>query len=305
MNRKSTKIQQLACLTPLLVLLLLGSCVRDEVPPCPPLQVDIAVKDKNYFNVDKVELEERLSEELPLRDYVPTLYYRLSRVMEDGTGQMVVEKGVFTVEGEGTVHPVVFDESLPHGTYVITAWGGLQDLSPLNEDRTSIAFHPEHAEGDDIYFVNDTLVYDAWNYDYTAELERTKGKLIIQAVNLPAEVCFSDKTITNLYETLDACTFRYSDQTEVKTLREWEPGSEVVTKTVLSPSASEKGSLLGVNFYDKEERVQPVFSPEKVKITMERNALTVLRYVYNGAGDFTIYILVNDNWEEIHGMEID
>lgn len=85
----------------LLSALTLVSCVRDEILPCPPLQVNIAVKDKNYFNVDKVELEDRLPDDLPLRDYVPTLYYRLNRIMEDGTSRMVEEKGVFQVEGDG------------------------------------------------------------------------------------------------------------------------------------------------------------------------------------------------------------
>ena len=45
---------------------------------------------------------------------------------------------------------------------------------------------------------NDTLVYDAYNYAYTTEMERTKGKLIIQVTNLPTAVHYSDKTITAL-----------------------------------------------------------------------------------------------------------
>lgn len=32
-------------------LVVLSSCIRDEIYPCPPLQVKIAVKDKNYFNI--------------------------------------------------------------------------------------------------------------------------------------------------------------------------------------------------------------------------------------------------------------
>lgn len=195
----------------LLSALTLVSCVRDEILPCPPLQVNIAVKDKNYFNVDKVELEDRLPDDLPLRDYVPTLYYRLSRIMEDGTSRMVEEKGVFQVEGDGKTHPVTFDESLPHGTYVLTVWGGLDNLEPLTEDRTSISFHPEHTEGLDVYMANDTLVYDAYNYAYTTEMERTKGKLIIQVTNLPTAVHYSDKTITGLYGEMDCCMLAHGD----------------------------------------------------------------------------------------------
>lgn len=285
----------------LLSAFVLASCVRDEIEPCPPLRVDIAVKDKNYFNVDKVaELEERLDDNLAFRAYVPTLHYTLR---DAATGEVVEERGVFEVTGEGKTYPVDFGDDLPHGTYVLTVWGGLKDLDPLSDDRTTISFHPENTEGRDIYLVNDTLVYGAWNYDYTAELERTKGKLIIQAMNLPSDVTYSDKTVTALYGRMNHA-FEYSERTSVHTRADWQ-GTEVVTKTVLSPSVRKKASVLSVNFYDSPRREQPVFSPDNVDITMERNVLTVLRYVYDGSGRFTVYILVNDNWEKVHGMVVD
>ena len=37
---------------PVAVCLLWSSCIRDSIPPCPPLQVTLTVKDKNYFNID-------------------------------------------------------------------------------------------------------------------------------------------------------------------------------------------------------------------------------------------------------------
>lgn len=74
------------------VLLTSHACVRDEIEPCPPLQVNIEVKDKNYFNVDKVELEEKLSEELAFRAYIPTLHYTLR---DATTGKAVAEPGRF------------------------------------------------------------------------------------------------------------------------------------------------------------------------------------------------------------------
>lgn len=284
----------------LLSLLLFSSCLRDEIEPCPPLHVNIAVKDKNYFNVDKVALEERKSEDLAFKEYVPTLYYQLRDM---ATGEVVEEQGVFEVTGDEKTFPVTFCDCLPHGKYILTVWGGLKDNTPLGDDSLTAILHAEEKEGDDFYLTNDTLVYDAYHYDYTVEMERTKGKLIIQVENLPEDVNYSDKTVGGLYYDVDY-RFKYSAQTKVHTQAEWSAKPEVVTKTVLSPSLQEKGSLLNAIFYDSPDRTVPVLTPQTVSITMKRNELTVLRYVYDN-GKFIIYILINDNWEMLHGMEID
>ena len=40
----------------LAALLLLASCIRDDLEPCPPLSIKLNIVDKNYFNVEDVEL---------------------------------------------------------------------------------------------------------------------------------------------------------------------------------------------------------------------------------------------------------
>ncbi len=286
----------------LLPVILLSSCIRDEIVPCPPLTVNIAVKDKNYFNVDKVALEDRKSEDLAFREYVPTLYYLLR---DAATGEVVEEQGVFDVTSEGKTFPITFCDCIPHGKYVLTVWGGLKDNTPLGDDPLTAILHEGQKEGDDIYMTNDTLVYDAWNYDYTVEMERTKGKLIIQVENLPENVNYSDKTVSGLYGNVD-CRFNYTNQTMVQTKAEWGKISEIVTKTVLAPSTKEKGSTVSVNFYDRPERTSPTLTPKDVNVTMKRNELTVLRYVYDdGRKDFTIYVLLNDAWDIIYDMGIE
>lgn len=288
----------------LLILLLvpaLTSCIRDEIEDCPPLQVNIAVKDKNYFNVDKVDMEERRSEDLAFREYVPTLFYMLR---DAKTGEVMEEQGVFRVEGDGKTVPVDFCPCLPHGTYVLTVWGGMKDMTSLSEDRTALALHPEHAEGDDIYLVNDTLVYDAYRYDYTVEMERTKGKLIVEAEGLKQGLEHSTMKADHIYERVDS-GFSYSSDTYASMQYDW-TGQHVLTKTVLAPSLKRNGSTLSLQFYDSAQRLNPVLSPKDVRITMHRNELTVLRYVWNEEkDDFVVYMLVNDNWEMVHGMEIE
>lgn len=288
----------------LLILLLvpaLTSCIRDEIEDCPPLQVNIAVKDKNYFNVDKVDMEERRSDDLAFREYVPTLFYMLR---DAKTGEVMEEQGVFSVEGEGKTVPVEFCPCLPHGTYVLTVWGGMKDMTSLSEDRTALALHPEHAEGDDIYLVNDTLVYDAYRYDYTVEMERTKGKLIVEAEGLKQGLEHSTMKANHIYERVDS-GFSYSSDTYASMQYDW-TGQHVLTKTVLAPSLKRNGSTLSLQFYDSAQRLNPVLSPKDVRITMRRNELTVLRYVWDEEkDDFVVYMLVNDNWEMVHGMEIE
>ena len=280
--------------------LALASCLRDEIPQCPTLSIDVAVKDKNYFNVRKVELEEARSEDLPFREYVPTVYYQLRRL---DTGELVMQHALSEVTDEGKTYPIRYCEKLPHGTYVLTVWGGMKDMEALDANRTTLGLHPGGTEGEDVYMTCDTLVYDAYNYNYTVEMERTKGKLIIQAVDLPDDIGWSDKTDTQLYSEVDNY-FHYSGETSVRTEREWTPAKEVVTKTLLSPSLHKGGTTLKVNFYDAPERTRPVSVPDDVNVTMKRNELTVLKYVYED-GRFSIYILVNDNWEKVHGMVID
>lgn len=290
----------------LLILLLvpaLTSCIRDEIEDCPPLQVNIAVKDKNYFNVDKVDMEERRSDDLAFREYVPTLFYMLR---DAKTGEVMEEQGVFSVEGEGKTVPVEFCPCLPHGTYVLTVWGGMKDMTSLSEDRTALALHPEHAEGDDIYLVNDTLVYDAYRYDYTVEMERTKGKLIVEAEGLPQGIGRMTTDVDRLFGKVNS-DFVYSGETHVSNTSAVTADQKVRMSSIMAPSVSSGTSLVDVSFTRKDGASDTLLpKPADVKINMERNRITMLKYVFNPDADkFTIYIKVNDNWEEIHGMILD
>lgn len=99
---------------PVAMCLLWSSCIRDTVPPCPPLQVTLTVKDKNYFNIDdavKLGLMERKAENLPFRDYVSTLYY----VVNDAEGKVVAEQKNTPVDNDSQTQLITLPESLPYG----------------------------------------------------------------------------------------------------------------------------------------------------------------------------------------------
>ena len=282
----------------LLVVPTLASCIRDQLEDCPPLRVEIGVKDKNYFNVDQTVPEERLADDLAFNKYVPTLFYMLR---DAKTGEVVEEQGVFNVEGDGKTVAIDFCPCLPHGKYILTVWGGLDELSQLSDDRLSMLIHPDKAQGNDVYLLNATLVYDAYNYDYTLEMERIKGKLVVLAENLPDNFDMVHIDANNLYGKVSA-NFEYSDEASV-----CNKVAIASTATYMAPSIMTDGTVLDVNFVkENNSSGNLLLTPDDVKISMERNKITMLKYVFNKEEDkFYIYIKVNDNWEVVHGMILD
>lgn len=291
----------LAIYIPLLLagVITVSSCIRDEIPDCPDLKIRIAVKDKNYFNVDNVDLEERMREDLPFKEYIRTLYW----VLRDAeTGKVMDESEFIDVEGDEQTYLAGIRPSLPHGKYVLTVWGGLEDMDPLGDDPMTVDFHHGNVEGGDVYLTNDTIVYDAWNHEFTVEMERTKGKLIIEKQNLPSEVTQSTKLIDGLYDGANNA-FKYFGETFMFKQSDLEvTGTSVVSKTVLVPSIEKDGSTLRLEFSGSSSL--PVPSP--VRITMYRNELTVLRYVWNeDKNSFDVYILINDSWDLLNNLTIE
>lgn len=281
------------------------SCVRENLDQCPPLRINIEVKDKNYFNVDQTAPEEKRDENQAFRLFVPSLSYRLSRLNDDGTQQVIVEEKSFGVEGDGLTYPVSFDPDMPFGKYVFTVWGGMKKRGELNLDKNELLLDSEHSQGDDVYQVCDTLVYDEKHYCYTSEMERTKGKLVIWTENLPAGYHLMNTEVSDLYRIVNP-SFQYSEETSVFHESEIKAGAK--TSIFLAPSFQKEESVVDVNFYKNsgEGGNSSVLSPDDVEVSMERNKITVLRYVYDSNRNrFTIYMKVNDNWEEIHGMILD
>ena len=105
------------------VAVVLGGCIRDNIPDCPPLQVTLTVKDKNYFNIDdavKLGMMERKADNLPFRDYVGTLYY----VVTDGQGTVVAEQKNTAVDNDLQQQTITLPADLPYGDYTVTVTAG-------------------------------------------------------------------------------------------------------------------------------------------------------------------------------------
>ena len=141
-----------------LAMALLCGCIRDELEPCPPLRLSLEVADKNYVNsaaAARLGYEEERPEDLPFREYVSDLAYRVSDLE---TGRVVAERMLSPVEGDAGSVEVPLPADLPYGAYVLTAWGNLGDTAAFDSDLALLGLHPGGAEGSDAYFTRDTLL---------------------------------------------------------------------------------------------------------------------------------------------------
>lgn len=284
------------------VLFLLNSCIRNKLAPCPPLQVNIFVKDKNYSNIDTFTSAEYKSEELAFRDYVPTLCYTLR---DATTGKVMEHQDNFKIKNNSGTIPVTFCDCLPFGEYILTVWGGLTDNTTIDSESLLFELHSGNQEGTDSYLINDTLLYDDHNYAYTVALQRTKGKLIIQVENLPDEVNYSEKRIDGLFHYTDP-EFNYSGLTSVQTKTSWEKGAAIVSSsTLLAPSSEKETAVISVHLYNRSAIGNPLLTPTAINTTIKRNQLTLLKYVYNNENqNFTIYERLSGSWDIIYDMGI-
>lgn len=285
----------------LLAPLLLSSCIHEDLESCPPLQVQLTVTDKNYSNVNSVPQETPKSETLAFDEYIPTLYYALRNAE---TGNIVEEKGVFNVTGSEQTLPLSFSSGLSFGKYVLTVWGGLPDNFSLADNSLTSIIHKGTQEGSDIYLAHDTLVYDIDHYTFTLGMKRVTGKLILEVTNLPVSVRYTNKSISNIFQQVNY-QFAYTNPITVSKSDTWAPSKEVMLYTKLAPSTGNLKSLLHLDFYDSPSLTTPTLTPDDVNVTMKRNELTTLKYVYDEkAQDFIIYMWMNDGWEIINDLGI-
>lgn len=351
-------------LSALAVGLVLTSCIRDEIAECPPMRITVAVKDKNYFNENSVAakgLIEKKADNLPFREYVSTLYY----IVRDEAGKTVAEHATYEVTGDAKEEMIDFPADLPYGKYHVTVWGNLKSEEPLGDDPAAAELEHADAASRDVYLADAVVEYALGSEHHTVELERTKGRLIIQAENLPDYIDLSKKTICDVYSFV-AAGLKYDRLTNLTSRTPWVEKNHITTHTLTGPSKGFEQSTLKMAFHDADNvsasgkaRVNNSLLSENVKITMERNVITVVKYVYmkeddpepdpdpepepepdpdpdpdpdpnpdpdpepepnpdpdpepdpdpdpepEPGGKFYIYVLVNDNWEIVHKMEID
>lgn len=284
-----------------------ASCIRDEIEPCPPLQVMIDIEDKNYDNIDTIEsqtgLEHRIDESLSFRSYIRKLFYALYDLE---SGKVVAVRHLHEVTGDAAQATALLPADLPFGRYGLMVWGNINSEEGILADGRYDTYdlHAGGVEGYDVYMTADELLYDEQNYRYVVSLKRLKGKLIIQAEGFPAAIGWSRKIVSDVMGNVDF-GFHYSETEDVTTERSWSGRTtNYVSSTFLSPSAEPSGSRIEALLYDRPEMDVPAISLPTVSATLRRNEITVLRYAYDAhTGTSNIFILLNDGWNEIIHLE--
>lgn len=287
-------IKQLLVLMWLPVLLV--SCIRDELQPCPPLALHVGVADCNYSNAGSFADEQIKPEQAPLSTYVKSLAWHIVDVQ---TGHVVVEQHVLPTSdtvGQATIN---LPADLPFGRYAVTVWGGLEnetvspDILPLDEPG-------------DPYLVCDTVQYDAWHYAHTLLLKRIKSKLHIEVENLPQQYHAAALSITGtgLFAEVDN-RFCYNGECVMRQCSQL-AGTEVNTHTILPPSVAHNATRVSIGIYDENGYPVPQLAPADVVTTLYRNTITGLRYVYDiEKKGYDIYVRINDEWEAAHTLDIE
>jgi len=82
----------------------------------------------------------------------------------------------------------------------------------------------------------------------------------------------------------------------------------MVAKSLLAPSRKRGASQVDLRYHvgDRPSEGGNWIAPEPVCVTMSRNELTILRYEYDPCCcRFNIFILINDNWETLHIMDVE
>lgn len=293
----------------LLLALLAASCIRDDLEPCPPLSIKLSITDKNYENVRTVEeatgLSLALPEDQPFRYYIQRLYYTL---YNRDTEELITTRRLHDVQGDAqmaTVYDIPAD--LPYGNYALVVWGNIASDEGIMGNGGSYDLHQDRVEGYDVYHGLLTFTYDEYNAEFVCPLQRVKGQLLILAEQLPADVNWSRKAVTGVSGNVSYdLQYAPGEAATVVTERSWQAGLTAThSETDLAPTVTDKSTVY-VRFFDSETMETPVAEPQPVDVTMHRNEITALRYVYDQQKDqFTIYILVDDSWRVVHAMGIE
>lgn len=274
----------------MIILVSVSSCIKDEPSECPPeYTIRISVKDKNYFNITQVTQLQPMDENLPLNNYIGTLYYSLRDL---STGNIYMESQMISLTGSDKYYTIDL-KNIPHGHYELDVWGNLDSNSNIG------ILHTNNSESTDLYLGSAELNITSEYQDDNVELERAKGKLLLLCTNFPEEITTVKQEINNLYQSVGSKK-EYSGNTYVtKTVP-----SNTLLETSLAPTIDQSNSTLKLTFMTNNSPVDDLVIPD-IDLKVKRNEISVVSVNYNDiVGEWEISTLIDNQWTLIHQFKI-
>lgn len=278
------------------LLVLSGSCIRDKDSECisEEYMVRVFIEDKNYWNVDAVDPDDKMDETMPFGRFIETLHYTLQDV---ATGAMVREAELVSKTDMGDDYEIGLRD-IPYGRYKLTVWGNVISDLPLG------VLHKDNMEEPDLYLASSTVDVSSAFQTTDIMLDRVKGMLLVRLTNFPSYISTVNSNITNVFESVNA-DFVYVGNASV--LKETSLQEEI--KATLAPSVAEGASKLKLELFTNNTtvtRADPAVTLPEIDLTIRRNEITVISVDYNIAvGKWEIWTYIDGRWTKIHSLDIE
>lgn len=283
----------------LLIVITSISCIKQSSKVCPPsYQAIVTVKDKNYSNIANIPNLTPKEEQLPFKQYVPNLSYRIFKTV---SGDLVNTVSGLTIQHNNQTHELDL-ASLQAGSYIFNLQGNSTIPTGKNTTLSTYALHPSGQEGDDLYIFHDTIQFSPESQIAILPLIRTKGALWIQIENLPDTVVKAEETIQHIYAKIDE-NLTYSEETSV--VKEFSTDLHPTTSllTLLAPSYIGKTSVLRIALYLKNTTTPYMFIPD-IPLTIKRNEITAFKFNFKLEGGIEFWITANGSWSKLHDLNL-
>lgn len=269
------------------ILIIVSSCTKDDSDCLSQYSIKVFVKDINYSNIGNFPQLTPVSEGLPFRSYIGTIYYTLRDI---GTGAVVDEAPVMAVAGDKTFYSLAFN-NISKGEYELTVWGNLTPDVPAG------TLHPNGKEHTDIFMGTDTLYFDSSYKKSELGLERTKGKLLVISTNFPSETGRIDEAISTVSQFVDPYLV-YTGNGQVAKSQSFQN----MVETFLAPSAGNVKSKLKLSYFSKDALSSLILTFPEIELAIHKNEITAVAVDYEKA---EIWLFINGNWSNIIHPEID
>lgn len=271
--------------------IILTSCIHDDQDLCG--DIILTVHDKNYDNISEAEGISAISENLPLVSYISTLSYWAQRQTA-----LKIRTENPPLPGSQTQYRLTV-HNWAAGNYNLTIAGNY--VFSASGQPSPVPLHPEFSEGDDIYLKSDRFD-NPLCCDRTVSLLRTKGKLLIQFVDFPANAASVDVTVSGICQAVDA-DFNYSGSVAVsKTFALDSPDEGGWFGMLLAPSAAAGSSA---NLTVRDINGGAIITTPAIPLTIYRNRLTMLRHRYIREGNrWEVALNVDGNWNTLYYLDI-